>query len=70
MTSSFRRPSSTPSWSARARLARDARGALFVEYAVLVAFVGLVLALMLVTLGPRLVREYSARRATLYSHSP
>jgi len=37
---------------------------------VLVAFVGLVLTLMLVTLGPEVVREYSARRATLYSHSP
>lgn len=54
----------------RRRLERDARGAVFVEYAVLVAFVGLVLALMLVTLGPRVVREYSARRASLYSHSP
>jgi Flp pilus assembly pilin Flp len=54
----------------RPRLDRDARGAVFVEYAVLVAFVGLVLTLMLVTLGPRVVREYSARRATLYSHSP
>ncbi|HTV18066.1 MAG TPA: hypothetical protein VMG12_05330 [Polyangiaceae bacterium] len=52
------------------RLGREARGAVFVEYAVLVAFVGLVLALMLVTLGPEVVREYSARRATLYSHSP
>lgn len=70
MTSSIHRPSSARSSSARARLARDAVGALFVEYAVLVAFVGLVLALMLVTLGPRVVREYSARRATLYSHSP
>ena len=52
------------------RLERDARGAVFVEYAVLVAFVGLVLTLMLVTLGPRVVSEYSARRASLYSHSP
>ena len=52
------------------RLDRDTRGALFVEYAVLVAFVGLVLTLMLVSLGPEIVREYSARRATLYSHSP
>lgn len=60
-------------WAAfdhRPRLHHDIRGAVFVEYAVLVAFVGLVLTLMLVTLGPRVVREYSARRATLYSHSP
>lgn len=56
--------------AARPRLERDARGAVFVEYAVLVAFVGLVLTSMLVTLGPEVVREYSARRATLYSHSP
>jgi Flp pilus assembly pilin Flp len=55
---------------ARPPLSRDARGAVFVEYLVLVAFVGLVLTLMLVTLGPRVVREYSARRAALYSHSP
>jgi Flp pilus assembly pilin Flp len=48
----------------------DSRGAVFVEYAALVAFVGLVLALMLVSLGPRVIREYSARRAALYSHSP
>jgi Flp pilus assembly pilin Flp len=54
----------------RPELERDARGAVFVEYAVLVAFVGLVLTLMLVTLGPRVVSEYSARRASLYSHSP
>jgi Flp pilus assembly pilin Flp len=54
----------------RHRLERDARGAVFIEYAVLIAFVGLVLTLMLVTLGPRVVREYSARRASLYSHSP
>ncbi len=64
-------PTSSPVLPApRRRLERDARGAVFVEYAVLVAFVGLVLALMLVTLGPRVVREYSARRASLYSHSP
>jgi Flp pilus assembly pilin Flp len=54
----------------RSRLARDERGALFVEYAALVAFVGLVVAVMLATLGPRVVRAYSERRAALYSHSP
>lgn len=59
-----------PPRGAHLSLQRDVRGALFVEYAVLVAFVGLVLTLMLVTLGPEVVREYSARRATLYSHSP
>jgi Flp pilus assembly pilin Flp len=58
---------------ARARAARfvpDVRGAVFVEYVALVALVGLVLTLLLVTLGPDVVREYSARRAALYSHSP
>lgn len=63
-------PSSSASPGSRRRLEHDARGAVFVEYAVLVAFVGLVLTLMLVTLGPGVVREYSARRASLYSHSP
>lgn len=67
MTSRYGQP---PRRAHRLSLERDVRGALFVEYAVLVAFVGLVLTLMLVTLGPEVVREYSARRATLYSHSP
>jgi Flp pilus assembly pilin Flp len=52
------------------RLTDDVRGVVFVEYLVLVTFVGLLLTLMLVTLGPLVVREYSARRGTLYSHSP
>jgi Flp pilus assembly pilin Flp len=52
------------------RLARDLRGAVFVEYVILVGLVGFGVALMLVSLGPSIVREYSARRGTLYSHSP
>jgi Flp pilus assembly pilin Flp len=58
--------------SARAehRLGRDVRGVVFVEYAVIVAFVAIVMTLMLVALGPRVVAEYSARRGTLYDHSP
>jgi Flp pilus assembly pilin Flp len=52
------------------RLGRDVRGAVFVEYLILVGFVAFVMALMLATLGPDIVREYSARRGTLYDHSP
>jgi Flp pilus assembly pilin Flp len=52
------------------RLASDVRGALLVEYVALVALVAVVLTLMLATLGPLVVDEYSIRRATLYSHSP
>ena len=52
------------------RLESDVRGAVFVEYMVLVGFVAIVMALMLASLGPEVVREYSARRGTLYAHSP
>lgn len=51
-------------------LAQDASGVVFVEYIVLVAFVGTVLALGLFALGPQVIAEYSDSRATLYSHSP
>jgi Flp pilus assembly pilin Flp len=53
-----------------ARVLHDTRGAVFVEYIVLVTLVAFVMTLMLVGLGPSVVREYSARRATLYDHSP
>lgn len=53
-----------------ARLVREVRGAVFAEYLVLVSLVAVVLVLVLVTLGPRIVTEYSNRRATLYEHSP
>lgn len=69
MTSTRRCPASSPTHR-RVPFAHDARGAVFLEYIAVVAFVGLVLTAMLVTLGPPVVREYSGRRALLYSHSP
>jgi hypothetical protein len=51
-------------------LERDTAGLVFVEYIILVAFVGIVLAAGLFTLGPQIIAEYSDSRATLYSHSP
>jgi hypothetical protein len=47
-----------------------ARGVVFVEYMILVAFVGIIVTLGLVALGPTIMSEYSARRGTLYDHSP
>lgn len=52
------------------RLARDTRGAVFIEYAVLIALVAFVLVTVLLGLGPTVIAEYSSRRATLYSHAP
>jgi hypothetical protein len=53
-----------------ARLGRDVGGAVFVEYSIVFGLVGIVVTLMLVKLGPAVVEAYSARRGTLYSHSP
>ena len=38
--------------------------------AVVIAFVGLATALLLVTLGPRIVKNYADQRAVLYGQSP
>lgn len=51
-------------------LARDQRGLIYVEYAVVIAFVGIGTAVALATLGPRMVKSYSTQRKALYSHSP
>jgi Flp pilus assembly pilin Flp len=47
-----------------------ARGAVAVEYAVVVAIAGLTLALTLVGLGPGMVQSWSASREVLYGPSP
>jgi Flp pilus assembly pilin Flp len=47
-----------------------ARGAVAVEYAVVVAVAGLTLALTLVALGPGMVQSWSASREVLYGPSP
>jgi Flp pilus assembly pilin Flp len=46
------------------------RGAVTVEYAVVVVFAGLTLALTLVGLGPGMVQSWSASREVLYGSSP
>jgi Flp pilus assembly pilin Flp len=52
------------------RFARDERGAVLVEYIVVAAFAGILVALALVTVGPKTVRNYSGQRGALYQHSP
>lgn len=51
-------------------IVRDTRGSLYVEYAVLYALVGFVIAMVLVALGPRVVRQYSEQRNVLYQPTP
>lgn len=45
-------------------------GSVTVEYTVIIGFVGLATALLLVTLGPRIVKNYADQRAVLYGQSP
>ena len=47
-------------------LCADERGSLFVEYTFVLAFAGLVVAIALAALGPKVVESYSGRRALLY----
>jgi Flp pilus assembly pilin Flp len=51
-------------------LGRDTRGAAYLEYLVVYAAVGLVVAAGLVAIGPSVVRHYSAQRQVLYQSSP
>ena len=51
-------------------LAQDTRGAVLVEYLIVVAFAGLLVAAGLASLGPRLVQNYSGQRAALYQSNP
>lgn len=51
-------------------LLRDTRGALPVEYVVLVGTVGLVLMFALVAIGPNLVKDYEGTRQTVNSPYP
>ena len=63
-------PRGTSRGSTKHNLEQDTVGLVLIEYIIVVAFVGIVLATGLFTLGPQIVREYSDSRATLYSHSP
>lgn len=48
----------------------DTRGAVMVEYLIVAAFAGLLTALGLATLGPKMVKNYSGQRAALYQSNP
>ncbi len=52
------------------RLHRDTRGSIYLEYVVVYALVGLVIAVGLVAIGPRVVQHYSLQRQVLYQSSP
>lgn len=54
----------------QASLFVDTRGAVMVEYLIVAAFAGLVVAMGLAKLGPSVVKTYSGQRATLYQSNP
>ena len=54
----------------QASLFVDTRGAVLVEYLVVAAFAGLLMAAGLASLGPKLVKVYSGQRASLYQSNP
>lgn len=47
-------------------LLRDERGSVFTEYTIVFAFAGLIVAIALAALGPKVVSSYSSRRGVLY----
>ena len=50
----------------RRSLLRDEAGAVFTEYTIIFAFAGLVVAIALAALGPKVVNSYSSRRGLMY----
>ncbi|HYQ03440.1 MAG TPA: hypothetical protein VER96_32420 [Polyangiaceae bacterium] len=48
----------------------DTRGAVMVEYLIVAAFAGLLMAAGLSSLGPKVVKLYSGQRAALYQSNP
>jgi hypothetical protein len=53
-----------------ASLARESRGGVLLEYVVVLTFAGVLVALALLSLGPKTVRNYSEQRAKLYQSDP
>jgi hypothetical protein len=51
-------------------LVRDTRGSVLLEYLIVAAFAGLIVAVGLATIGPKVVRNYSGQRAALYLSNP
>ena len=52
--------------TARRSLFKDELGAVFTEYTIVLAFAGLVVAIAMAALGPKVVNSYSSRRGLLY----
>lgn len=50
----------------RRDLLGDQAGVVFTEYTIVLAFAGLLVAIALAALGPKLVNSYSSRRDLLY----
>ncbi len=54
-------------WARQRRsLLRDEAGSVFTEYTIVLAFAGLVVAIAMATLGPKVVNSYSNRRGLMY----
>jgi hypothetical protein len=51
-------------------LNEDTRGAVLVEYLIGAVFAGLLVAVGLASLGPKVVKNYSGQRAALYQSNP
>ena len=56
--------------STKPSLVHDTRGAVLLEYIVLIAFAGVLVAIALASLGPTVVSKYSGRRTMLYQSNP
>ena len=59
-----------PARSAVATLGRDSRGGVLLEYVVVLTFAGVLVALALLSIGPKTVSNYSGQRAKLYQSDP
>ena len=54
----------------KADLRADTRGYVLLEYLIVVAFAGVLVAIALASIGPKTVANYSGQRAALYQSSP
>lgn len=51
-------------------LRSETRGSVLLEYLIVAAFAGVLVAVALATIGPKTVANYSGQRAALYLSSP
>ena len=54
----------------RRSLASDTRASVMVEYVVVVAFAGILVAIAFARIGPGMVESYSTQRRALHQHAP